>query len=147
MRFPDTTSGRSGSWRTLKGNKAHGRNERFVTGDGGERQRTRRWSKALEPAALQSQPPPGWTATKIPSEEGAARIGAHRHAERFGATEGGIGDDVGVRLGESEHHLHSARARTAPFGRLVNALRGIGTEPSGARQRERAATARRQRPQ
>jgi len=44
-------SDRHGTWRTLEGNKAHGRNERRLAGNGKAVQRTRRRSKALKSAA------------------------------------------------------------------------------------------------
>jgi len=47
---------KSGPGMTLKGNKAHGRIGRFAAGNGGETQRTRRWSKALKPTAHEMKP-------------------------------------------------------------------------------------------
>jgi hypothetical protein len=47
---------KSGPGTTLEGNKAHGRIGRSNAGNGGGTQRTRRWSKALEPTAHAMRP-------------------------------------------------------------------------------------------
>jgi hypothetical protein len=96
------------------------------------RQRTRRWSKALKPAALQNQPPPGSTATEIPGEAGGERTGARSHPPRFGAWAAAWRRRGGSprRIGASSP---SARLqRCTPLGASrTHALRGVPITPFG----------------